>query len=118
MKKYSCDSGYLICIRAVASGGLRGAQAPLFLADQLTLSQPEEAYSPNPVLRAALNFQTLQRPCVLMFYNLLAKKEFSFNLRTRITRGEYNVENLKLSRRCHKSCKTQPEGKNLSFIFQ
>ena len=33
-------------------------------------------------------------------------------------RGEYNVENLKLSRRCHKSCKTQPEGKKLSFIFQ
>ena len=33
-------------------------------------------------------------------------------------RGEYNVENLKLSRRCHKSCKTQPEGKKLSSIFQ
>ena len=33
-------------------------------------------------------------------------------------RGEYNVENLKLSWRCHKSCKTQPEGKKLSFIFQ
>ena len=35
-----------------------------------------------------------------------------------IFRGEYNVENLKLSRRCHKSCITQPEGKKLSFIFQ
>ena len=33
-------------------------------------------------------------------------------------RGEYNVENLKLSRRCHKSCKTQPEGKKLFFVFQ
>ena len=33
-------------------------------------------------------------------------------------RGEYNVEDLKLSRPCHKSCKTQPEGKKLSFIFQ
>ena len=33
-------------------------------------------------------------------------------------RGEYNVENLKLSQRCHKSCRTQPEGKKLSFIFQ
>ena len=35
-----------------------------------------------------------------------------------MARGEYNVENLKLSRRSHKSCKTQPEGKKLSFIFQ
>ena len=26
-----------------------------------------------------------------------------------LLRGEYNVENLKLSRRCHKSCKTHPE---------
>ena len=32
-------------------------------------------------------------------------------------RGEYNVENLKLSRRCHKGCKTQPEGKKLSIYF-
>ena len=54
--------------------GAKGAQAPLFWADQLTLSQPEEAYSPHPVLRAPPDFQTFRRPCVLMFYNLLAKK--------------------------------------------
>ena len=34
-----------------------------------------------------------------------------------LSRGEYNVENLKLSRRCHKSCKTQPEGKNYLLLF-
>ena len=33
------------------------------------------------------------------------------------SRGEYNVENLKLSRRCHKSCKTQPEGKKIVYLF-
>ena len=31
---------------------------------------------------------------------------------TSLYRGEYNVENLKLIRRCHKSCKTHPKGKN------
>ena len=32
-------------------------------------------------------------------------------------RGEYNVENLKLIRHCHKSCKTHPKGKKLYIYF-
>ena len=31
--------------------------------------------------------------------------------------GEYNVENLKLSRRCHESCKTHPKGKKNIYSF-
>ena len=33
-------------------------------------------------------------------------------------RGEYDVENLKLIRRCCKSCRTHLMGKNYLFIFQ
>ena len=37
---------------------------PHFLVDQLTLSQPEGAYYPHPVIRAPPDFQTLRRPCL------------------------------------------------------
>ena len=30
-------------------------------------------------------------------------------------RGEHNVENLKLIRHCHKSCKTHPKGKKIIY---
>ena len=33
--------------------------------------------------------------------------------KTKPTRGEYNVENLKLSRDRHENCKTHPKGKKL-----
>ena len=41
--------------RAVA----RGAQAPQFLADQLTLSHPGGAHYPHPVLQAPPGFSDL-----------------------------------------------------------
>ena len=41
--------------------GAKGAQAPQFLADQLTLSQPEGAHSPHPVLRVPP--PRIFRPC-------------------------------------------------------
>ena len=39
-----------------------------FLVDQLTLSQPGGAHYPHPVLRALLDFQTLRRPCSIVFH--------------------------------------------------
>ena len=45
--------------------GGRGARAPHFLSDQLTLSQPGGAHYPHPVLRAPPDFQTLRRPCII-----------------------------------------------------
>ena len=61
-----------IHLRPVASGDW-GAQAPKFLADQLTLSQPGGAHSPHPVLRAPPDFQTLRRPCIVVTFKQIWK---------------------------------------------
>ena len=52
--------------RAVASGGLRGLKPPSFLADQLTLFQPEGAHSPYPVLQAPWIFRPCNGPVSVM----------------------------------------------------
>ena len=63
------DSKYYIKIdswQGCRKRGAEGAQAPQFLVDQLTLSQPGGAHSPHPVLRAPPDFQTLRRPCLMI----------------------------------------------------
>ena len=79
-------------------------------------------------MQEILNSCHILQKLSLMSHSLQGRPVFEFvkqlilrnseTLETIYLRGEYNVENLKLSRRCHKSCKTQPEGKKLSFIFQ
>ena len=53
---------FMIIIHAGLSeaGGLRGALAPQFLVEQLTLSQPGGQIMPTTVLRAPPDFQTVK----------------------------------------------------------
>ena len=53
----------LYVIQGRRNVGAWGGFKPLFLAEQLTLSQPGGQIMPTTVLRAPTDFGTLQRPC-------------------------------------------------------
>ena len=58
-------------LRAVASGGGWGAQAPpVFDRSVKPISTGGGAHSPHPVQRALLDFQTLRRPCHFLFLSI------------------------------------------------
>ena len=52
--------------RKRVGGGVGGARAPHFLAEQLTLSQPGGQIMPTTVLSALPDFLTLRRPCMVL----------------------------------------------------
>ena len=62
----------------------------------------------NYIHQPAQNLQVRYNNCQVIFVHTYM---YFFDLH--IYRGEYNVENLKLSRDRHENCKTHPKGKNI-----
>ena len=71
---YFISQGIQTQYRPIASRGAEGAQAPPGLGRSVTPISTRGVYSPQPVLRAPLDFQTLRRPCnsiyILLVYTL------------------------------------------------